>query len=272
MLEAKLVRLDDACDAGTRDVAASLWPTLKQALTRADSRWSEAILLVEHQLLLTAVERGDPAWVTALLDQGAALNTELVQTRQLPVGKDGEVRYETATRPCEAAVHRAARRGHRAVLDALGASYGPARLLPPDLEAIRGLLLPLESGLGSSDRLGAMLDVNAIWVASGQTIWFYRWVKVAPFKNQQGVEVLAYYDPPAISRRRRHDPSIPEGPGRWVAVPPAQPQVVPQVVPVVSSERESLSAPAVNANDDDATYFAIAREVVGNFVGQFSGK
>lgn len=119
LLDALLVHLDDGCDAGTRDVAASSWPALKESLGQHDGRWSRAIALVENHLLLEVTERGDTAHVASLLDHGAALNTDVLQTEQLLMGDDHEVRIETVERRCESALDRAVRCGHHAMIDLL---------------------------------------------------------------------------------------------------------------------------------------------------------
>jgi hypothetical protein len=160
--------------------------------------------------------------------------------------------------------------------DATGAPLGPATLLANDVAAIHGLLGASDAWLLSSERLGAMLDANAVWVATGQTMWFYRWLKIAPLSADLHTSVLAYYRPPVpamrIPRRRRGElPTyIPEQAGAWMPVAPLT-NTVPEIT-AISSEREAVSRGARNASDEDAVYFALVREVVSDFVGQFAGR
>ncbi|MFO0755246.1 MAG: hypothetical protein U0359_02070 [Byssovorax sp.] len=159
--------------------------------------------------------------------------------------------------------------------DVYGKEHEPAQLLPNDVASLRALLAPAESALLQSERLGAMLDANAVLVSSGQAIWFYRWLKVAPFSAEQQAKVLAFFGPPASFKPAKGDPQtyLLGQPGTWTPVAPEpSPDAGPVTVTAVSSEREAISTGAKNASEDDATYFALVREVVADFVGKFSGK
>jgi hypothetical protein len=97
-----------------------------------------------------------------------------------------------------------------------------------------------------------MLDVNAILVETGQTIWFYRFVKTELPRTDNTVKVLA----------TQRD-------GAWVL---ENPEVVHtrEERRLRSGEIEAVSIGARSTQEEEATYFALVREVVHDFVGQFA--
>jgi len=103
--------------------------------------------------------------------------------------------------------------------------------------------------LGSTP-LGITLDVNAVLVANGQTVWFYRWTKVAEDQRQRQVRLLAHRIAPGV----------------WQSLAFAGADEEDQAI---SSEMEALSASQRNANRDRAQFFRQTREVVNDFTQRF---
>src|SRR5712691_5103434 len=56
---------------------------------------------------------------------------------------------------------------------------------------LRRIANQAEARFGHDERLGAMLNVNAILAGTGQTVWFYRWMKAEPLEQDETISVLA---------------------------------------------------------------------------------
>jgi hypothetical protein len=137
--------------------------------------------------------------------------------------------------------------------DACGVSLAPKEFDEQDLASIRQLVAAQEQLILSRPRLGAMLDVNAVMVETGQTIWFYRWVKA----DSSSTERMAR----AVTTKVKQT---------WQPVSLAcQPKAKPTKV-VKSGESEAVSVGALSASDIEAQYFQLIREVVADFVAHFS--
>jgi hypothetical protein len=143
------------------------------------------------------------------------------------------------------------------VSDVYGRRGAPASLPESERSVLREFVARPESDwiALTGQRLGAMLDVNAVMVSSGQSIWFYRWQRLDTPTAARQVSALA----------RRVDG------GPWVPVAPAP--LAPAALPVderrsvESGERVSGGAPEDPA---DAAYFRLMREVVTDFVQRFT--
>jgi hypothetical protein len=129
----------------------------------------------------------------------------------------------------------------------------PVALPEEDRAALRRLAAKDEETIAGAVRLGAMLDVNAIAVDTGQTIWFYRWTKSEPLQEDRTVEFLASYQQKRWfrleSEQRRHN--APKGNAR-------------------SGEVQVMSSSARPANEDNAVYFQLMRDVISDFAAAFS--
>jgi hypothetical protein len=74
--------------------------------------------------------------------------------------------------------------------NASGESLGPLKLDEQKISKINAIIGTDElKRLPSATRLGAMLDINAVDSATGQTIWFYRWSK----HEDSSKKILAKY-------------------------------------------------------------------------------
>lgn len=133
----------------------------------------------------------------------------------------------------------------------------PLELPESEQRMLRGMVSQREDGALTGLRLGAMLDVNAILVSSGQTIWFYRWQKLDTGDLSTSLKALATRLPPEPWRK-------------------VQPRQLPSVAAdsyearswIERGEEHSGGGPA---NAQDATYFQLMREVVRDFVTRFTG-
>jgi hypothetical protein len=100
-----------------------------------------------------------------------------------------------------------------------------------------------------------MLDVNAILVGTGQTIWFYRWVKTEPQRQDNNITALAMETSKNL----------------WMQVSPKPRAATSNVSVVRSAEVEAVSRSGRSADQEKALYFQLLRSVVSSFVKEFSG-
>ena len=106
----------------------------------------------------------------------------------------------------------------------------------------------------SSKRLGAMLDVNAVDIETGQTIWFYRWSKHENTSQSIVTGYLLECSPHFNCRKvRAKGRSVKGGDGGKR-----------------SNETESFSSSARVASAPDVVYFGLLRDVTIDFVRRFS--
>lgn len=141
--------------------------------------------------------------------------------------------------------------------DALGTQGAPALLPESERLFLREMVARQESELlgALGSRQGAMLDVNAISVSTGQTLWFYRWQRL---------------DTPSASRRVSALASR-EGAGYWFQVMPITPaSAVTPVDPRAAVESGEQLQGGGAQDVADATYFRLMREVVTDFVQRFN--
>jgi hypothetical protein len=131
----------------------------------------------------------------------------------------------------------------------------PAQVTENTAGQLKAMVRPMEQMLLAQERIGAMLDVNAIMVATGQTIWFYRWVKIEPQRQDNNIMALA--------KETNKD--------FWMAVSPRPREVTGNVSVVRSGEVEAVSRSGRSADEQKALYFQLLRSVVSNFVKEFSG-
>lgn len=112
--------------------------------------------------------------------------------------------------------------------------------------------------LPSAKRLGAMLDINAVDSATGQTIWFYRWSKHEDSsKNVFAKYLLQCWDYW----------------GPWCRI--EQGQIPEPESPKKGSEKRSTEVATFStdprpASEQDVIYFELLRDVTVDFVKRFS--
>ena len=135
--------------------------------------------------------------------------------------------------------------------DSRGSNRAPIELADIDIQSLRSLVSDRETALLKRERLGAMLDANAIMVDTGQTVWFYRWIKAEPVREDDQTSVLARRDK-----------------GQWIAIEPEQ-SYEPKQTMVRSAEVEAVSTSGRSASEEEAVYFRLMRDVIGDFVAQF---
>src|SRR5207249_2914831 len=115
---------------------------------------------------------------------------------------------------------------------------GPASITEQTSAQLKALVRPMEQTMLAQERIGAMLDVNAIMVNTGQTLWFYRWVETEPQRVDNSVWAMAV-----------------EGDNRLLN--PFQPRsrmAAPSAAVVRSGEIEAVSHSGRSADEERALY------------------
>lgn len=155
------------------------------------------------------------------------------------------------TRPMQNA--RWEREYRRAQAD--GTATGPAELSSMDVSQLRALLAPNEHFYTDGERLGAGLDVNAVMVSSGQTIWFYRWLKVEPLPPDLRFSMFLFQS----------------GSGPWLPVAGVGQGDALEAHSAKARESEAVSVQGSPENRIADAYHALIREVIRDFVERFRG-
>jgi hypothetical protein len=135
--------------------------------------------------------------------------------------------------------------------DAYGTQKDPAVLKDNVIRELRGIIAKQEASLRQG-RLAAMLDVNAVSVDNGQTIWFYRASWVEETGSDSEVSALAKVN-------KNH----------WAAVQPKK-RRSEAVTVERSAEMEAISSGERSADAERAAYFALVRTVVADFSSAFA--
>jgi len=107
--------------------------------------------------------------------------------------------------------------------------------------------------LQGKQRLGATLNVNAIMVETGQTIWFYQWTKFDAPGGELDVRVLSELT----------------GNMQWSVVSP-QCSSLYAARSMKGNPRESDATGVTAGSEEKPLYFKLMREVVKDFVAQFA--
>ena len=87
-----------------------------------------------------------------------------------------------------------------------GVRRDPTSVDPSRAEDFESLIARKEALLTSGKRIGASINVSAVWVGSGATIWFYDWIVVDEASSDQRAEILVDCDDAAC--RELHRPSL----------------------------------------------------------------
>ncbi len=133
-----------------------------------------------------------------------------------------------------------------------GAMLGPAELRERDVAALRRMAGDEEKKILEHVRFGAMLDVNAIAVDTGQTIWFYRLAKAQAASKDNSVTFTAE--------------RIGSG---WRLYSPSGKKSDERTAMVKSGEVEAISTSGQSANQEETIYFQLMREVIKDFAEEF---
>lgn len=140
-----------------------------------------------------------------------------------------------------------------------GESLSPLKLDEQQINKINAVIVADElKRLPSAKRLGAMLDINAVDTATGQTIWFYRWSK----HEDTSRNVLAKYLLQCWDYW-----------GPWCRI--EQGNIPEPEIPKKGSEKRSEEVATIStdprpASERDAIYFELLRDVTVDFVKRFS--
>ena len=143
--------------------------------------------------------------------------------------------------------------------NASGESLSPLKLDEQQINKINAIIVADElKRLPSAKRLGAMLDINAVDSATGQTIWFYRWSKHEDSSKSVFAKYLLqcwdYWGPWC----RIEKGQIPE---------PESPKKGSEKL---STEVATFTTDPRPASEQDVIYFELLRDVTVDFVKRFS--
>lgn len=145
----------------------------------------------------------------------------------------------------------------------MGVEGPPAPMPDPDADVLDSLIAAQEEQMASGDRPGAGLDINAVDVATGQTIWLYRWRRLLRGEGAARAEVLVRGTPRPAGPLQPQFAWQPTAPVR-----PAQPAAAPQVGVRVGSR--SRSTQRTGYEDRLRTQlFQLLREIISDSVHRF---
>lgn len=133
----------------------------------------------------------------------------------------------------------------------------PMELPENERQVLRAMVSQREDRVLTGTRLGAMLDVNAILVSTGQTIWFYRWQKLDTGDMTTSLKALATRLPPST----------------WERIQPRRASNASTASDIEARtwvEREEEKSGGAPENARDALYFQLMRDVVRDFVTRFT--
>lgn len=136
-----------------------------------------------------------------------------------------------------------------------GETLAPATLAEGSIDSMRPLLLKQEDDLRRFGRLGAMLDVNATIVESGQSIWFYRASKIEQLTRDATASIL-------LTQKKKQ--------GWTVTSPQQQGQAGEDTRVARSAEMVAVSSGGRSADQENAAYFALVRNAVDDFANSFA--
>lgn len=120
----------------------------------------------------------------------------------------------------------------------------------------RTYLAPIEANVNTRS-YAVTLDATAVWVATGQSLWYYRWTRAAePSGVARGYDLrLACYYGYGFNSCQAFKPTLPQAPGGTVTA-------AGESVAVSASERpEDL---------ERAAYAELSKEVINDFVDNFA--
>jgi hypothetical protein len=141
--------------------------------------------------------------------------------------------------------------------DASGNSATPLPLTEETRSYIaRTYLAPIEANVNTRS-YAVTLDATAVWVATGQSLWYYRWTRAAePRGVAAGYDLrLACYYGYGFNSCQAFKPTLPQGPEGTVTA-------AGESVAVSASERpEDL---------ERAAYAELSKEVISDFVESFA--
>lgn len=139
--------------------------------------------------------------------------------------------------------YRATRTGERA---------DPAAVSPARARSFERLIASREASLSSGKRVGATINVSAVQVASGATIWFYESTLVDDVAAEPRVQLLADCDDADCREIRKPDPVASAGP--------------------VEGSISGVSTAGDPADESQALFSDLVRRLVTDLVERFAGR
>ncbi len=138
-----------------------------------------------------------------------------------------------------------------------GTPLNPAILEERDATPLRAKAMEREEkALQDKKLLGATLNVNAVMVETGQTIWFYQWTKFDTARPPITVRVLSQ-----LTDDRTRE---------WAAVAPQCSANYGPSSPARSTESSATGITPGSDTEMKNIYFRLMRAVVGDFVTRFA--
>ena len=136
-----------------------------------------------------------------------------------------------------------------------GDALAPATLQDDSIERLRPLILEQEQNLRTLARLGAMLDVNATVVESGQSMWFYRASKIEMLHRDDSAGLL-------LTSKKKQG---------WAVTAPQRKDGSEEKPRVArSAEMVAVSSGRRSADEENAAYFVLVRSAVDDFAQSFA--
>lgn len=109
-----------------------------------------------------------------------------------------------------------------------------------------------EASFGSGPRVGAMINVSAVWVESGATIWFYEWALIDQVELEPRVELLIDCEADRCFEVEKDTPAVSEGP--------------------VRGSISGISAAGGPVDESQAIFSGLVRDLVTDLAERFAGR
>ncbi len=93
-----------------------------------------------------------------------------------------------------------------------GKRADPAKVPAKRARDFESLIERRETSLATSKRVGATINVSAVWVQTGAAVWFYEWTKVDTVETEPRIEILVDCRDSACREVGRPSPVSSDGP------------------------------------------------------------
>ncbi len=138
---------------------------------------------------------------------------------------------------------RATREGRRAE---------PARVPATRASDFEALIERREASLATGKRVGATINVSAVWVNTGATIWFYEWTQIDTVAVEPRIEILVDCQDPGCREVKKPRLIFADGP--------------------VQGSISGISVAGGPADESQAIFRALVRSLVTDLAERFAGR